>query len=100
MGSKDGGFAPRETRMVTVEEEKARIAFALNQAESHLARTAPTPNTRRLRLAIEVYRRTLTSWSALPPQSEKLDRMRDLVAEVLEQARRNSPTLPAARRSG
>ena len=86
--------------MVTIEEEKARIAFALNQAESHLARTSPTPTTRRLSLAIEVYRRTLASWSTLPPQREKLDRMRDQVAEVLQQARKNAPTLRAARRSG
>ncbi len=93
MAPRDEHPAPSETRIATAEDDRARIEFALNQAESHLARTQSSPVTRRLKGQLERLRRTVDSWSARAPTREELDRLRERVREVLDLARTSSPTV-------
>jgi transposase InsO family protein len=97
MSPKDEHPARSETRIVTERDEKVRIEFALNQAESHLARMQSSPATRRLKLALEVFRRTVTSWSIRTPTREELDLIREHVHEVLELVKSDLPTVKLPR---
>jgi hypothetical protein len=93
MAPRDEQPAASETRVATADDEKARIEFALNQAESHLARTQPSPMTRRLKGQLERFRTAVDSWSTRAPTREELDRLRERVREVLDVARTSSPTV-------
>jgi|HubBroStandDraft_5_1064220.scaffolds.fasta_scaffold1669607_1 hypothetical protein len=60
------------------------VAFILNEAELHLARSEPSVTTQRLELAVEMFWRTVDSWETRPPAAEQLNRLRDHVAETLK----------------
>jgi hypothetical protein len=92
MASKDEGPAPSEARIVTARDEKVHIEFALNQAESHVARMPPSPTTRRLKLSLEVFRRTVDSWSTRAPTREQVDLIREHIVEVLQLIKSDVPT--------
>jgi hypothetical protein len=81
-----------EARIAAASDETARVQFALNQAESHLARMAPSPTKRRLAGSLEVFHRVVDSWSVSPPTHEQLDRIREHVAEVLQLVKSEAPT--------
>lgn len=83
-----------ETRIVASStEERARIEFAVSQAESYTVRMPPSPTTGRLKLALQVFRRVIDSWDTRAPTDEQLAVLRDRVAETLRLARTNSPTV-------
>lgn len=69
--------------------ERPDVAFILDEAEVHLARSEPSVTTRRLELAVEMFWRTVDSWETRPPAGEQLNRLRDHVAEALKLAKRN-----------
>ena len=52
----------------------------------HLRALAPNAPTRRLDLAIELFRRTVAAWGEDPPTGEELARIRDHIVEVLQLA--------------
>jgi hypothetical protein len=97
MSPKDDPPAEHATRIVTARDEKQRIEFALNQAESHLARMESSATTRRLKLALEVFRRTVASWNTRTPTSEQLDLIREHVAEILQLVKSDAPTVKFSR---
>jgi hypothetical protein len=79
--------------------EKARIESDLREVESHIERMPPSPMARRLKLALEVFQRSIDSWRTRAPTEEQLALLSDHVEEALHLARRNSPTV-RLRRSG
>jgi len=93
MSSRDEYPTTSETRIATPADERKRIEFALNQAESHVARMEPSPTTTRLKVALEIFRRSVDSWNTRPPTAEQLDLLREHVEEVLQLARSSSPTI-------
>ena len=93
----DERFRPSETRIVSESEEKTRIKLSLQEARGQLARLSPTATTRRLELALELFRRTIEAWDKQPPTNEHLDLIRDHIAEALQLARRNMPTVKLRR---
>jgi hypothetical protein len=89
-----------EIRIVASSEDgKARIESALREVESHTSRMPPSPTARRLKLEVEVCQRILDSWTTRTPTDEELAVLGEQVAEALQAARRNSPTV-RLRRSG
>jgi hypothetical protein len=97
MGIEDEHFRPSGTRIVTEADERARIKLSLQEARGQLARISPTPTTRRLELALELFRSTVETWDEQPPTDEELDLIRDHIAEAQMVARRNMPTVKLRR---
>jgi hypothetical protein len=80
------------TRMTAV-NDKSRIEFALNQAESFVARMGPSPTTRRLRLALEVLRQTVAAWDTSDPNNEQMRLVFEHITEVRDVAQNDTPTV-------
>src|SRR5580698_9216411 len=80
------------TRLTAV-RDRARVEFALNQAESYVTRMGPSPTTRRLRLALEVLRQTVASWDAVDPTDEQIGLLLEHIAEVRDLAQNGTPTV-------
>jgi hypothetical protein len=80
------------TRLTTV-RDRAKVEFALNQAESYVARMGASPTTRRLQLALEVLRQTVTSWDASEPTDEQIGLLLEHIAEVRDLAQNSTPTV-------
>jgi hypothetical protein len=87
----DFGDAPP----IDAAEEIRSIRFALDQADSHLARTAQSITRWRLKRTLELMRFTLDAWAGSPPAPERLAYFRERVTALLQLARRTSPTLPS-----
>jgi hypothetical protein len=80
------------TRVTTV-RDKAKVEYALNQAESFVSRMQPSPTTRRLQLALEVLRDTVASWATTDPTDEQLGLVLEHIAEVRDLAQNATPTV-------
>jgi|ERR1700679_4111207 hypothetical protein len=80
------------TRLTAV-NDRARIEFALNQAESYVARMGPSPTTRRLALALEVLRKTVAAWETQEPTDEQVQLLFEHIAEVRDMAQNSTPTV-------
>jgi len=93
MGPGNESRAVSETRIATALGDKARVEFALNQAESHVARMGPSPTRRRLGLALEVVRRTVDSWSTRAPTEDQLRLLLQHVLDLRDQTRDEVPTV-------
>jgi hypothetical protein len=89
--------ASSEARLIVDGDEQARIAFSLNQAESHVTRMPPSPTKRRLTAALEFFRHTVENWKVCAPEDEELELLREHVAEVLHLATTSSPTVKMRR---
>ncbi len=89
--------ASSEARLIVDGDEQARIAFSLNQAESHVTRMPPSPTQRRLAAALEFFRRTVENWKDRAPEDEELELLREHLAEVLHLAKTSSPTVKLRR---
>lgn len=99
-GPADQRPAASETRIntsITSSGDRAAIESALSQAEACVARMQPSPGTRRLTLALEIFRHAVDSWSACPPTEEELELLREHVDEVLDLAQGSVPTVPLPR---
>jgi hypothetical protein len=92
-GDRDESRTVSETRIRGAGTDRGRVAFALNQAESYIARSGPSPARRRLGLALETARRTVDSWSSIAPTEEQVRFMLEHVLELRDQARDDVPTL-------
>jgi hypothetical protein len=96
--AKDGDtFHNSETRIITDDGERARVKLALLQAAADLGRLEPTTATRRLALALDLFRRTVGAWGAEPPTEEQRTLIWDHIAEVLELAGRSTPAVKLPR---
>jgi outer membrane protein assembly factor BamD (BamD/ComL family) len=82
-----------ETRIMTANEEMARIECALGDVAYYLGRMQPTAATERLKLSLHAFRRIVDSWSTHPPTGAQLALIRDHVAAMLLEARRTVPTV-------
>jgi hypothetical protein len=80
------------TRMTTV-DDRARVEFALNQADSYVTRMGASPTSRRLQLTIEVLRETVASWGASEPTEEQIALVMEHVSEVRDLAADAAPTV-------
>ena len=73
-GPADQRPAASETRINTSNTssgDRAAIESALSQAEACVARMEPSPGTRRLTLALELFRHAVDSWSRLALRRRK-----------------------------
>ena len=91
-GDSDQSRTVSETRIRGAITDRARVEFALNQAESYVARSGPSPARRRLGLALETVRRTVDSWSSIAPTEEQVRFMLEHVLELRDQAHDDVPT--------
>jgi hypothetical protein len=82
-----------ETRIMTANEEMARIEYTLGDVDYYLTRMQPTEATERLKLSLRAFRRIVDSWSTHPPTGAQLALIRDRVAAMLLEARRSAPTM-------
>jgi len=82
-----------ETRLVTTVGNRAKVEFALNQAESYVARIGPSPTSRRLGLALEPFRRTVESWKMRTPTDEQVCLVLEQVLALRELAQNDVPTV-------
>jgi hypothetical protein len=80
------------TRMTTF-NDRARLEFALNQAESYVARMGASPTSRRLQLTLEVLRETMASWATSEPTEEQIALVTEHVTEVRDLAADAAPTV-------
>jgi hypothetical protein len=80
---------PSETRVVTSPEERARVQVAMQEAPHHLRRVAPNAPTRRLELALDLFRRTVEAWGESPPTDAQLGLIRDHIVEALHLTRQS-----------
>jgi hypothetical protein len=92
MESEDEDRRESWTRVTSV-RDRAKVEFALNQAESCLARMGPSPTTRRLRLALDVLQQTVASWDMAEPTDEQIGLLLEHVAEVRDLAKNDTPTV-------
>ncbi len=76
-----------------VVDEKARLEEALSEAEARVACMDPSPVEGRLRQTLAAFRRLIATWSLRPPSDEEICFLRDRLAEVLHEAKHESPTL-------
>lgn len=82
----------RNSGIVAAAAQKARIGQTLQQALSDLDCLEPTTTTQRLKLALELFQRSVEAWTTHPPTEEQLLLLEEHIAEVLDLVRRNTPT--------
>jgi hypothetical protein len=87
---------PSGTRLVTAAQEIAWFESSLVKAQACVARMEPSPTTTRLKLALEVLKDTMASWSETPPTEEQRWLFREHLTEVLDDARGSAPTVRPA----
>ena len=92
-GDSDESRTVSETRIKNAVTDRGRVEFALNQAESYVGRSGPSPARRRLALALETARRTVDAWSLIAPTEEQVRFMLEHVLGLRDQARDDVPTL-------
>jgi hypothetical protein len=84
---------PSETRIATTTLDLMWFESSLGHAEACVARMQSTPTTRRLKVTLEILRLAIASWSTTPPTEEERWLFREHLAEVLDLAPSNGPTL-------
>jgi hypothetical protein len=97
MAKEGDPFPNSETHIVRSDGERARIKLALLQAVADLGCLEPTTTTRRLTLALDLFRRSVDAWGAEPPTEEQRILIWDHIAEVLELAGRGTATMKLRR---
>jgi hypothetical protein len=77
--------------IVAAAAQRARIGQTLQQALTDLDRLEPTTTTQRLKLALELFQRSVEAWITQPPTEEELLLVQEHIAEVLDLVRRKTP---------
>jgi hypothetical protein len=89
-----------ETAAATGTDHAMRVEAALRHAELEVASMDPSAAKRRLLQMLAVFRRATASWSFTPPSDRQLEFVQGLIAEVVFEATRESPTVRVNRRPG
>jgi hypothetical protein len=81
-------------------ESRALVKLALYGAGVDLGRLDSTPETRRLKLAVELLLRQVDAWGEEPPSDDQLALFWEHISEVRELARHTAPDRKLLRRAG